>query len=161
MIKSTTNRNHGKNAYPSEQYLRTFLSANQILDIDAKYDPAVFSLGIFCGYHDGAPAGTHIVVFFGDTATYLFGASFTEHLNSKVDTYLHFSAMREAKRLGMHHYDLGGIDENIWPSLTKFKRQFGGVETCYVGNIDVPLKPSLYHAYNFLKKSLKKFRGQL
>ncbi|HUD04109.1 MAG TPA: peptidoglycan bridge formation glycyltransferase FemA/FemB family protein [Candidatus Paceibacterota bacterium] len=161
MIKSTIARGHGKNAYPSETYLRTFLSYNHILNKNKPYDPARVSIGVFCGYHDGIPAATHIVVFFGDTATYLFGASYTEHLNSKVDTYLHFAAMKEAKRLGMRYYDLGGIDEDVWPSLTRFKRQFGGDEIYYVGNVDVPLKPPLYHTYNILKKMLKKSRGQL
>ncbi len=160
MIKDTVVRSNGGKAYPSESYLRTFISGSKILGQNDVYNPMAMSLGIFFGYQHGKAASAHIVVFFGDTATYLFGASHTEYLNSKVDTYLHFSAMREAKRLGMSHYDLGGIDEKIWPSLTTFKRQFGGEEICYVGNIDVPIRPLLYKSYDFFKKIIKKSRGQ-
>jgi lipid II:glycine glycyltransferase (peptidoglycan interpeptide bridge formation enzyme)/uncharacterized membrane protein (UPF0127 family) len=160
MIKSTIKRNHGKKAYPSEQYFRTFLSANRIADgIDPNSRPGL-SIVIFCGYQHGKPATTHVVIFSGTTATYLFGASHTEHLSSKVDTYLHWVAMREAKRLGMRYYDIGGIDEKIWPTLTKFKKQFSDEEAHYVGNSDVPLKPLLYHAYNVYRKTMKKIHDQ-
>jgi lipid II:glycine glycyltransferase (peptidoglycan interpeptide bridge formation enzyme) len=169
MIKSTVDRNHGKNAYPDERYLRTFLSlvsstrtgslATSGQNLSTTGSPAL-KLVAFCGYQNGQPAATHIAVFFGSTATYLFGASYADRLNSKVETYLHWSAMREAKRRGMTYYDLGGIDEKIWPSLTVFKRQFGGQELHYIGNLDIPLHPIAYHLYNFFKKTAKKIRGQ-
>jgi O-antigen/teichoic acid export membrane protein/lipid II:glycine glycyltransferase (peptidoglycan interpeptide bridge formation enzyme)/uncharacterized membrane protein (UPF0127 family) len=156
MIKSTVGRNHGKNAYPSEHYLRTFLATIANATITDSHPELV----VFWGMQDGQPAATHIVIFFGDTAMYLFGASYAHRLNSKVETYLHWSAMREAKRRGMRWYDIGGIDEHIWPSLTSFKRQFGGEELRYVGNIDIPLQPALYYSYNFLRKAAKKMRHQ-
>ena len=162
MIRSTVSRNHGKNAYPDEHYLRTFLllisSASQK---PSKTDEKVrLKLVAFCGYQNGEPAATHIAVFFGNTATYLFGASYADKLNSKVETYLHWTAMMEAKRQGVLYYDLGGIDEKIWPSLTEFKRQFGGEELHYIGNLDIPLRPVAYHLYNFFKKTAKRIRRQ-
>jgi PST family polysaccharide transporter len=160
MIKSTVTRNGGKNVYPDEQYLRVFLKTMPILGVDDPCDPAVLSLGVFWGLQNGEPAAAHIVVFFGDTATYLFGASHADRLNSKIETFLHWSAMQEAKRRGMHYYDLGGIDERIWPSLTAFKRQFGGEEFQYIGSLDIPLRPLWYRFYNFSKKTLKKMRHQ-
>jgi len=160
MIKSTVKRNGGKNVYPDEHYLRTFLETMPILNERSVYDPATPSLGIFWGLQDGETAAAHIVVFFGETATYLFGASFAERLSSKAETLLHWSAMREAKRHGMRYYDLGGIDERIWPSLTAFKRQFGGEEFHYIGDIDIPLHPIWYRIYNFSKKTLKRMRHQ-
>ena len=160
MIKSTVKRNGGKNVYPDEYYLRTFIETMPILHESSVYDPTTPSLGIFWALQDGEPAAAHIVVFFAGTATYLFGASFAERLSSKAETLLHWSAMREAKRHGMHYYDLGGIDERIWPSLTAFKRQFGGEEFHYVGDIDIPLHPLWYRVYNFSKKTLKRMRHQ-
>jgi PST family polysaccharide transporter len=160
MIRSTVKRNGGKNVYPDENYLRTFIEMMPILHENSVYDPTTPSLGIFWGMQDGEPAAVHIVVFFGGTATYLFGASFAERLSSKAETLLHWSAMREAKRHGMHYYDLGGIDEHIWPSLTAFKRQFGGEEFHYIGDIDIPLHPLWYRVYNFSKKTLKRMRHQ-
>jgi lipid II:glycine glycyltransferase (peptidoglycan interpeptide bridge formation enzyme)/uncharacterized membrane protein (UPF0127 family) len=160
MIKSTVKRNGGKNVYPDKHYLRTFIETMPILYENSVYDPTTPALGIFLALQNGEPAAAHIVVFFGETATYLFGASFAERLSSKAETLLHWSAMREAKRHGMHYYDLGGIDEHIWPSLTAFKRQFGGEEFHYIGDIDIPLHPLWYRVYNFSKKTLKRMRHQ-
>jgi O-antigen/teichoic acid export membrane protein/lipid II:glycine glycyltransferase (peptidoglycan interpeptide bridge formation enzyme)/uncharacterized membrane protein (UPF0127 family) len=160
MIKSTVARNGGKNVYPDEQYLRTFLKTMPIVGEGEPSEPATFSLGIFWGLQNGEPAAAHIVVFFGGTATYLFGASHADKLNSKIETFLHWTAMQEAKKRGMRYYDLGGIDERIWPSLTAFKRQFGGEEFHYVGSVDIPLRPLWYRFYNFSKKTLKKLRHQ-
>lgn len=160
MIRSTVKRTGGKNVYPDEHYLHTFIASMPILSERSVCDPTVPALGIFWALQDGAPAAAHIVVFFGGTATYLFGASFAERLNSKAETLLHWFAMREAQRRGMHYYDLGGIDEHIWPSLTAFKRQFGGEEFRYMGDIDIPLHPLWYRLYNVSKKMLKRMRHQ-
>jgi PST family polysaccharide transporter len=160
MIESTVKRNGGKNVYPDQHYLRVFLESLPILSEGTVCDPETPALGIFWALQDGVAAAAHIVVFFGGTATYLFGASFAERLSSKAETLLHWSGMREAKRRGANYYDLGGIDEHIWPSLTAFKRQFGGEEFHYIGDIDIPLHPLWYRVYNFSKKTLKRMRHQ-
>src|SRR3989344_757601 len=150
MTEDTIKRNSGANAYPSPSYFRALLESTPVMS--GKYDPETLSLGIFYGYQNGAPAALHIVLFFGDTATYLYGASYTSRLPSKVTTYLHWAAMQEAKTRGLKFYDLGGIDEVRWPSLTNFKRQFRGLEFSYCGNVDIPLRPRLYALYNLFKK---------
>ena len=60
--------------------------------------------------------------------------------------------MIEAKRRGCRYYDLGGIDQQKWPSLTAYKRQFRGKELSYVGNVTLPFRKLLYHAYISLWK---------
>ena len=60
--------------------------------------------------------------------------------------------MKEAKWRGYEYYDLGGIDDSRWPSLTNFKRQFRGEETSYIGNIDIPFNRVSYGAYSLLKR---------
>lgn len=150
MMQDTITRNSGVNTYPHKNYF------DALFEIFSKFNIATdtthgLSLGIFHGYHKGKPAATHFILFFGLTATYLYGASYTEHLNSKVPTYLHWTAMQEAKRRGMQYYDLGGIDAQLWPKLTEFKRQFHGEETTYVGNIDIPIRPFVYWIYNLLR----------
>ena len=141
MMRDTIARNSGTNAYPSDAYFDALFAV--LSDTNA--------LGTFYGYQNGEPAATHFVLFFGNTATYLYGAAYTKHLSSKVTTYLHWAAMKEAKRRGMQHYDLGGIDAERWPKLTDFKRQFRGKEFEYIGNIDIPLRPMAYRAYNLLR----------
>jgi len=150
MVKDIIKRNGGKNPYPNCAY---FHSLFKTIPMAAKIqDPDNLSIGAFYGYQYGKPAAIHFVLFFGDTATYLFGASHTDCLPSKVETYLHWATMKEAKQRGMKLYDLGGIDENCWPTLTKFKRQFHGKEFHYVGNIDIPMRPIMYRAYNILRR---------
>ncbi|MBI3442513.1 MAG: peptidoglycan bridge formation glycyltransferase FemA/FemB family protein [Candidatus Sungbacteria bacterium] len=150
MARQTIHRNSGKNVYPQRAYFDALTQA--IPSVADDYDPARLSLGAFCAYEHGRPAATHFVLFFGDTATYLYGASFTDSLRSKAASYLHWAAMREAKRKGLKHYDLGGVDEARWPTLTRFKRQFRGKEFSYVGNIDIPARPALYRAYNIVRR---------
>lgn len=150
MAKDTIDRNSGKNLYPPRAYFDSMFKILPALEADTDTDK--LTIGTFCGYQYNKPAAIHYVLFFGDTATYLYGASATNCLKSKVTTYLHWQAAREAKRRGFKYYDLGGIDEKLWPSITTFKRQFGGLEFAYVGLIDIPLRPRLYQLYNFLKK---------
>ena len=149
MMRETIARNHAKNVYPSHSYFRSLAASTP--PPSGAYDPDRLSLKIFYGYQHGEPAAAHFVVFFGETATYLFGASYSARLNSKVTTYLHWEAMREARQMGLRFYDLGGVDDDRWPTLTNFKRQFQGEEFRYVGNIDIPIRPAFYRAYNFLR----------
>jgi len=149
-MKDTIKRNRGKNVYPHDSYFRSLL--DRIPFINNLNDKSMLSLGAFYAYREGELASAHFVLFFGKTATYLYGASRTHHLHSKVDTYLHFAAMQEAKKRGFDYYDLGGIDETLWPTLTTFKRQFRGKEIHYVGNIDIPLRSMLYKIYSFIRR---------
>ena len=150
MMKDTCARNSDKNLYPSDEYFKSlFLVLSEDHSLDGKHRR--LELSAFYGFCNGEPAATYFVLFFGDTATYLYGGSHAKYLSSKVTTYLHFEAMKEAKRRGMRFYDLGGIDPVRWPTLTDFKRQFKGIEYSYIGNIDIPLRPFLYKIYNIVR----------
>ncbi|MCE9643723.1 peptidoglycan bridge formation glycyltransferase FemA/FemB family protein [Candidatus Parcubacteria bacterium] len=151
MVQDTIKRNSGVNAYPDEAYFRAFLK-NFAEDCKGGVCADGVSLSVFCGYRDGEPAGTHLVLYYGDTATYLFGASLTKHLDSKISTYLHMKAAEDAQQRGYRYYDIGGIDPERWPTLTEFKRQFRGTEFSYVGNIDILLRPTLYAIYTLVRK---------
>lgn len=154
LAKDTISRNSGKNVYPQRKYYESmFMSIPAYL---GKHEPERLQLVTFYGYQDDKLAAIHLVLFFGDTATYLYGASSTECLRSKVTTYLHWQAMLEAKKHGIKYYDLGGVDEKLWPSLTNFKRQFRGEEFSYLGNIDIPINYKLYRLYNLARIFLKK-----
>jgi len=150
MARETIKRNSGKNVYPDNSYFQHLFKT--IPAIEEGHKPSALKLGMFCGYQEGAPAAINFVLFFGSTATYLFGASYSDKLRSKVTTYLHWSAMQEAKKRGLKFYDLGGIDEIRWPTLTDFKRQFRGQEFKYIGNLDIPMRPAIHKIYDFLKR---------
>lgn len=150
----TVTRNSGKNLYPARSYFTALFSTLPALHVkDAEtHDPLKLRIATLYGYQNSELAAIHYVLFFGGTATYLYGASHTAHLSSKVTTYLHWAGMQLAKDHGMQYYDLGGVDPKHWPSLTDFKRQFRGTEFSYIGNIDVPLRPLLYTLYNLMRK---------
>lgn len=150
MAKDTIARNSGKNAYPSDTYFHSLFERLPIVGTK-EATPTDLSLGIFYGLHNGEPAAAHFVLFFGKTATYLYGASHSAHLSSKVTTSLHWQAALRAKELGFSYYDLGGVDNERWPKLTTFKQQFRGELFRYIGNIDIPIRRMLYRGYSFIK----------
>jgi lipid II:glycine glycyltransferase (peptidoglycan interpeptide bridge formation enzyme) len=105
-------------------------------------------------YLDGAPLAAAIVGYFGDTATYLHGASSYEHRNLMAPYFMHWEIIKEAKRLGYKFYDFWGIDEQKWPGVTRFKKGFGGFEINYPGTFDLPINKLWYKIYNLAKKIL-------
>ncbi|MEK7077661.1 MAG: peptidoglycan bridge formation glycyltransferase FemA/FemB family protein [Patescibacteria group bacterium] len=152
MASETMARNEGKNIYPGRAYFETMVKTMPHLD---DVTDGGLSLCFFCGKHEGKPAATNLALFFGDTATYLFGGSYTADLPSKVTTYLHWYGVKESKKRGYKYYDLGGIDEKLWPSLTVFKRRFRGSEFEYLGNIDIIIRPIKYKIYKLARKIRK------
>ncbi len=150
MMGDTSKRNHGKKIYPSVGYFNSLFAL-----LFKNSSSNNLNLVAFYGYCDGKPAATHFVLFFGKTATYLYGASHSEFLNSKVTTLLHFEAMKEAKRAHMSYYDIGAVDEKRWRTLTQFKRQFNGREFQYIGNVDIPIRPFGYKIFNILRNIKK------
>ena len=147
----TVKRNDGRQIYPGETYFRSLFEILPASSEASTQAPALSLLTLY-GYHENRLAAIHFVFGFGETATYIYGASSTDHLSSKITTYLHWQAMKQAKRYGFKYYDLGAVDERRWPTLTEFKRQSRGQETAYLGNIDIPLNPRLYKWYNRFRR---------
>jgi len=103
-------------------------------------------------YSDNTPLAAAIVGYFGDTATYLHGASSHEYRNLMAPYFLHWEILKEARKLGYKFYDLGGIDEVKWPGVTRFKKGFGGFEINYPGTFDLPINKLWYKIYNLAKR---------
>jgi len=99
---------------------------------------------------------TAIVVYFGDRATYLYGASSSEMREYMAPYALHWHIIQDAKNKKYKEYDFWGIakDENNteheWYGLTKFKKQFGGNQLDFIGAYDYVIQKDLYEA--FIKK---------
>lgn len=93
-----------------------------------------------------------IVVYFGNRATYFFGASTVEHKNVMAPYLLHFEIMRKAKILGYEVYDLWGIapqneTNHPWNGISTFKRKFGGEEVKLVRTLDYVYNKKAYDLY--------------
>ncbi len=105
-------------------------------------------------YSNDTPLAAAIIGYFGDTATYLHGASSQEYRNLMSPYFLHWEIIKEVKKLGYKFYDLGGIDEVKWPGVTRFKKGFGGFEINYPGTFDLPINKLWYTIYNLARKIL-------
>jgi peptidoglycan pentaglycine glycine transferase (the first glycine) len=116
---------------------------------------------LFLAEYNGQLLAGLVVLVFGDTAIYMYGASSDEE-RQRMPTYLlQWRAMLWAREQGCHTYDLWGVpDEDettleaeltqhgdgLW-SVYRFKRGFGGrlVRTC--GAWDLVYAPLRYRFY--------------
>lgn len=149
-MRADTVRRAGKNIFPPEQYFRELTAIFPAVS-ERRTEGEVPRSGIFFAYHGGELSAVNIVIFFAKTATFLFGAAYTEKLSVKISPYLHWACMTEAKKLGFERYDLGGVDSKRWKTLTYFKQQFGGKTVTYMGNADVVYRPFMYSAYRVFR----------
>ena len=107
-------------------------------------------------YKDKIIAG-NIISFFGDTATYIHGASADEFRNVMAPYALQWHIIREAKNRGCRYYDFYGISEDKWPGVTRFKKGFGGEEVNYPGTFDLVFNKFYYNLYRVLRKIRRVF----
>ncbi|MDD4289694.1 MAG: peptidoglycan bridge formation glycyltransferase FemA/FemB family protein [Patescibacteria group bacterium] len=143
LIEKTSKRDNFK-SHSGDYYLKMLKSSDKNIDLwIAKKDNKVIC--------------TNIVVNFGDTVTYLHGASSNEYRNLMAPHLLQWSQIRWAKENNYRYYDFWGIaktdDKNdAWRGFTRFKKGFGGFELEYPGTFDVIYDKNFYSFYNFFKK---------
>lgn len=96
-----------------------------------------------------------LVNYFGDTATYVHGASNNHYRELMAPHLLQFTAVRDARERGLKYYDFWGINpdpKHPWAGFTRFKRGFGGEEVEYLGTFELPINPVLYKLYRLFSK---------
>lgn len=99
-----------------------------------------------------------IIIYSGDTATYLYAASLSGYGRYNAPSYVIWRAMCEAKDRGLKYFDFWGISDQDderhkrWAKLSAFKKSFGGREVHYPGTYDLPLNKSVYYIYNTARK---------
>jgi lipid II:glycine glycyltransferase (peptidoglycan interpeptide bridge formation enzyme) len=91
---------------------------------------------------NGVLLAANLLLFFGDQATYLYGASSTIHRNLMPVYPLHLEAVREARRRGCTRYDLygcepHGIADHPYAGISRFKRSLGGWQESSIGSWDL------------------------
>ncbi|HRY63020.1 MAG TPA: peptidoglycan bridge formation glycyltransferase FemA/FemB family protein [Patescibacteria group bacterium] len=104
-------------------------------------------LKLYFAEYEGKALGTIMAVYFGDTATYLHGASSNDSRDLMPNYLLQWTAMKEAKQAGYKIYDLWGASEEneAWAGITRFKKGFGGTEYRFLGTWDYVLRPGWYN----------------
>lgn len=106
-------------------------------------------LRVWVARHEGQPLASIITVFYGDTATYLYGASSDEKRSLMPAYALQWAAIRAAREAGCSTYDFYGIPptddpDHAMAGLYRFKTGFGGDIVHYAGSWDVPLVAPAY-----------------
>lgn len=125
--------------------------------------PELFLLGAF--YNNKLLAG-NIVSFYGDTATYLYGASSNEHRNLMPTYLLQWQAIKMAKEAGLSYYDLYGIPPEPDPAhpmygLYRFKTGFGGRIVRRAGCYDLPVKKTGYTIYKLAENARQLYHKRI
>lgn len=99
----------------------------------------------------------NLVIFFGDTATYIHGGSSDENREVMAPYALQWHNIKLAKKSGCEYYDFHGIDEKKWPGVTRFKIGFGGHAEEYPGTFDLVYDESWYNIYKMVRKIRRTF----
>jgi peptidoglycan pentaglycine glycine transferase (the first glycine) len=101
---------------------------------------------------EGEPVGAVSMFYFAGQAVYLFGMSREVHREKMPNHLLQWQAMRRAKALGCHSYNLWGApdefneSDGLW-NVFRFKEGLGGEVLRTMGAWDFTPNPLLYKMY--------------
>jgi lipid II:glycine glycyltransferase (peptidoglycan interpeptide bridge formation enzyme) len=119
-------------------------------------------LKLYVAEYNSKVIAANIVIHYGDTATYLHGASDNEARNVMAPYILQWQAILDAKKAGLKRYDLGGVKltynlqptTNNWQGITRFKTSFSPVTLPIVfpGSYDIVINSFRYNLYRVLQK---------
>ena len=174
LVKITSERNKIK-SHP-ENYYRKMLEI-----IPEK------NLKLYTAEYQGKIIAANLISFYGDTATYLHGASDNKYRNVMAPFLLQWQAIKDAKEAGCKKYDLGGISTNYevstnyeqyettnknklqttnyklqatkWAGITRFKLGFSPKTKPveFPGSYDIVIIPWRYWAYRKIQKIKRMF----
>ncbi|GMO52209.1 MAG: lipid II:glycine glycyltransferase FemX [Termitinemataceae bacterium] len=122
-----------------------------------------FDVRLYLAKYEGTVIAGIITLFYGETATYLYGASSNMHRNMMAPYALQWRAMQDAKLSGCLVYDLFGIPPTDDPKhpmagLYRFKTGFGGTIVHRTGCQDYVYKTvftKVFGAAERLRKMLR------
>ncbi|MBN1494942.1 peptidoglycan bridge formation glycyltransferase FemA/FemB family protein [Candidatus Peregrinibacteria bacterium] len=112
---------------------------------------------LYMAEYKGEPVCGIITTYFGDTATYYYGASSNKYREVMAPYLVQWTAICDAKKAGYKYYDFFGIapegaKKHPWQGVTEFKLKFGGRRIKYVKAREYIFKPLWYRAMKFVKK---------
>jgi lipid II:glycine glycyltransferase (peptidoglycan interpeptide bridge formation enzyme) len=107
--------------------------------------------GLYLAEYNGQVICANLVVFYGNTATYLHGGSSVEYKNVMAPHLLQWQTIKKAKQLGLQYYDFWGIEDR-YPGVSRFKKGFGGFEIEYPGTFDFVINNFWYLTYQTVKR---------
>ncbi|MFH1749750.1 MAG: peptidoglycan bridge formation glycyltransferase FemA/FemB family protein [bacterium] len=112
---------------------------------------------VYLAYFEHQPLAAIIATFQGSTATYLYGASSSEHRNLMAPYLLHWHIIKDAKRKNCTIYDLlavspKNVKKHKYDGITEFKEKFGGRHIELIGSYDLIFAPWLYKTYKIIER---------
>jgi len=150
LMKETTDRD-GFRAHNKEYYERMLQIDPSTPLRSAQDDKKKMNVKLYIAEYENKILVAGIFVFYGDTVTYLHGASTHDNKNVMAPYLLHWEMIKFAKKSGYKYYDFYGISEKKWPGVTRFKKGFGGEEINYPGCYDIIFNKAWYSLYRILR----------
>lgn len=92
-----------------------------------------FDHDVLIARKDGEDIGAMTIGVSGPNATYLFGATSEAGRKLNAGHYLMWQSMLYCRERGVKCFDLGGIDAEANPSVTRFKLRTGGADVTAAG----------------------------
>lgn len=116
---------------------------------------------LFVAEYEGKVIAANIVMFYGETVTYLHGGTADEHRDVMAPYLLQWEQIKAAKKEGFQLYDFGGVQtgnnqqesKSDWSGITKFKTGFSPstAPTVFPGSYDIVLDTQGYFLYTSLR----------
>ncbi|MAF80394.1 hypothetical protein CL628_00085 [bacterium] len=103
--------------------------------------------------HKNKVLAVHILMTFGDTVTYVHGASSVEQRSLMAPHLLQWESIKHAQVGSATRYDFYGIapadagPEHSWTGITRFKLGFSGKQISYPGSYDLVRNRPWYWLY--------------
>lgn len=116
---------------------------------------------LYLAEKDGKVIAANIILFWNDTATYLFGASDYEYRKIMAPHLLQWQSILDAKNSGLTNYDFWGAApenaegrEKTWGGFTRFKKGFAPEMeiTEYPGTFEKKFQPVKLGLYRFIRR---------
>lgn len=113
-------------------------------------------LEVACAHHAGQLLAMHLLIRFGDTMTYLHGAT-THHKKEFMAPYLlQWKSIQRGRDAGLRWYDFFGVSPAHAPqhplaAVTQFKEGFGGRRISFPGTFEFSFSHPWYTMYKGAK----------
>lgn len=109
------------------------------------------------GEYAGAVRAAHMIIWHGQTATYLHGGSDDSTKEAMVPYLLQWETIKRAHQRGIKEYDLWGVapddaPSHKWAGITRFKRGLGGRQVVFPSSMNAVLQPQWYELYRLAKR---------
>jgi len=122
-------------------------------------------------YYGPKAIATAVFAGFGDTFTYVFGASDYDHRSLMAPYLIQWEGIKMGQRYGFRYYDFFGVapkatgrtdgleynPKHQYAGVTRFKQGFGGEYCEEPGTFDLILSPGKYKLYGLLRRLRRLF----